>query len=88
MNANRKILKIWLTISSLVGFVGGWVFLSHTVDPNSVTSIGNTKITMPDFQEIPSVNGLNQNTGIGDVQTFSINPSQPSFTPQLRTGGS
>lgn len=88
MNVNRKLLKIWLTISSLVGFVAGWFFIAHTVDSNSTITIGNTTITMPEFQDIPSINGVDQNTSIGDVQTFSINTSQPFFSPQLRTGGS
>ena len=32
MNISRKFLRIWLTISSMIGFVAGWIFLSHTVE--------------------------------------------------------
>jgi len=88
MNVSRKLLRIWLTISSLVGFVLGWIFLSHTVEAKTtLTQIGNTSVQMPDIQTIPT---LITGSGQGGLQTFSINPNPPqqSFSPAFRTGGS
>ena len=86
MNISRNLLRIWLTISRVIGFVAGWIFLSHTVETEKVTQIGNTTIDMPAIQAIPTVNS----GGINNGQTFSINPSPPqqAFSPGFRTGGS
>ena len=86
MNVSRKLLRIWLTISSLVGFILGWIFLSRTVEAATPTRIGNTSVEMPDIQAIPTLSTEDFNTN--GLRTFAINPSQPSFMPRLRTGGS
>ena len=86
MSISRKLLRLWLTISSLIGFIAGWIFLSHTVEAKTVTQIGNTTIEMPDIQAVPTLGA----SGPGSIQTFSINPNPPqqSFAPSFRTGGS
>jgi hypothetical protein len=86
MSISRKLVRIWLTISSVIGFVAGWIFLSHTVEAKTVTQVGNTTVEMPDIQAIPTLN----NSGVGNMQTFSINPNPPqqSSAPSFRTGGS
>lgn len=88
MNVSRKLLRIWLTISSVIGFVAGWIFLSHTVETEKVTQVGNTRVEMPDIQTIPTLS--TQGSGLNNGQTFSINPNPPqqSFSPGFRTGGS
>ena len=88
MNISRKLLRIWLTISSSIGFVAGWIFLSHTVDTNSVKQVGNTNVQMPEIQAIPTLS--TQGSSLNSVQTFSVNPNsaQQSFAPSFRTGGS
>lgn len=88
MNITRKFLRIWLTVSSLIGFVLGWIFLSHTVEAKTtVTQIGNTTVQMPAIQTVPT---LTSGSGQSGLQTFSINPNPPqqSFSPGFRTGGS
>ena len=86
MNISRKFLRIWLTISSLLGFVAGWIFLSHTAESKTTIQVGNITVEMPDIQAIPTVNG----SGPNSVQAFSLNPntSQLAFSPSFRTGGS
>jgi hypothetical protein len=86
MNVSRKIIRIWLTISSVVGFVAGWIFLSHTVEAGTVTRIGNITVAMPAIQALPTLGS----PGPGSVRTFTINPNPPqqSFAPGFRTGGS
>lgn len=88
MNISRKFLRIWLTISSMIGFVAGWIFLSHTVETEIVTHVGSTTVDMPDIQPIQTLN--TEGSGVNNVQTFSINPNPPqsSFSPGFRTGGS
>lgn len=88
MNISRKLLRIWLTISSLIGFVAGWIFLSHTAEAKTVNQVGNTTVQMPEIQPIPTLNS--QSSGGNNVQTFSVNPNPPqqSFSPEFRTGGS
>ena len=88
MNISRKLLRVWLTISSVIGFIAGWIFLSHTVDTETVTHVGSTTVNMPDIQPIPTLN--TQGSGVNKVRTFSINlnPPQQSFSPGFRTGGS
>ena len=90
MNISRRLLRIWLTVSSFVGFIAGWIFLSHTTDTDTITQVGNTKVNMPEVQAIPTLRGMDEDSDRNDVQTFSINPNsaQPSFSPNLRTGGS
>jgi len=92
MNAYRKFLRIWLTVSSFIGFIAGWVFLSHTVETKTVTTIGNTTVSMPALQAIPTVQGLTQNSAINNVQSFTVNTNISQgwslFSPPMRTGGS
>ena len=87
MNVSRKLLRIWLTSSSLISFVAGWVFLSHTVDAQEIVRVGNTVVDMPEIQVIPTLDAGNAGN---NVQTFSINQNstQQSFSPGFRTGGS
>lgn len=88
MNISQRLLRIWMTIASLIGFVAGWLFLSHTVEAENVKQVGNTTVQMPEIQAIPTLN--TQSSGRNNVQTFSINPNSPqsSFAPSFRTGGS
>lgn len=92
MNAYRKLLRIWITVTSFIGFVAGWVFLSRTSDTTTVTHIGNTTIEMPAMHAIPTVESLNSNSALNSVQNFNVNtnPSffQSLFSPRMRTGGS
>jgi hypothetical protein len=86
MSISRKLIRIWLTISSVVGFVAGWIFLSHTMEAKTVTQGGNTTVEMHNIQAIPTLGS----SGPNGVQTFSINPNPPqqSFAPSFHTGGS
>lgn len=95
MKLYRKALRIWITISSLISFLIGWVFLAHIPETGlststSATSSANT-LNLP---AIPSVKGLaNTNSNSGGVQLFSFNPStsqqsQTTTLPGLRTRGS
>jgi len=86
MNISRRLFRLWLTISSLIGFVAGWIFLSHTVEAKTVTQIGGTTVEMPAIQAVPTLSS----SGLNNVQMFTVNPNLPqqSFALSFRTGGS
>ncbi len=91
MNTSKKILRWWLTITSFVGFVMGWFFLSHTADVKTVT-VGNTTVNIPALQAIPTLQSVAPNSALNNVQNFTVNQNTSSlqsfFSPRLRTGGS
>ena len=93
MNTYRKFLRIWLTISSFIGFIAGWVFLSHTLPTTtSVTQFGNSAVQLPAIQAIPTIGTGIDNSALNNVQTFTVNTItsqiQNLFSPPMRTGGS
>ena len=92
MNTYRKFLRIWLTISSFIGFIAGWIFLSHTSTTTSVTQVGNTTVQMPAIQAIPTLGVSTDNSALNNVQSFTVNTVtsqlQNMFSPRMRTGGS
>ncbi|HND48059.1 MAG TPA: hypothetical protein PLQ75_02240 [Anaerolineales bacterium] len=92
MNLYRNLLKIWIGIVSLAGFVTGWIFIARASELETVTYVGNTAITMPVLQPIPTVDGLaGEQLTTSNVQTFTVNTvvqQQQTFTQPMRTGGS
>ena len=91
MNLYRNLLKIWIGIVSIAGFITGWVFIAQASELESVTYVGNTAVSMPELQPIPTVDGLAGETlTTSNVQTFTVNTTvqQQSFTQPMRTGGS
>jgi len=91
MNIYRKLLRGWITLTSIIGFVGGWVFIARATEIETVTYVGQTAVTMPELEPIPTVNGLAGNPlSVSNVQTFTFSQStsQQSFSPPMRTGGS
>ena len=95
MKLYRKALRLWITITSLVSFLIGWVFLAHI--PESVLSASTSADTTTNtlnLPAIPSVNSLaNTNPNSGGLQLFSFTPStssqsQTTTAPGLRTRGS
>ena len=89
MNAYKKILRIWITITSFIGFLVGWVFLSRTTEPATVAYVGNMVVTMPEIQAIPALGDTSNNTtNSGNVQFFTVDDAPQSSSPMFRTGGS
>jgi hypothetical protein len=93
MNTYRKFLRVWLTISSFIGFIAGWIFLSHTsTTTTSVTQVSNTTVQMPAIQAIPTLDVATNNSALNNVQSFTVNTVtsqiQNMFSPRMRTGAS
>ena len=89
MNLYRKLLRVWVAVSSVIGFVMGWVFIARATETETVTYVGDTTVNMPELAPMPTVEGLTgESLTINDVQTFTVTSSQQSFSPPMRTGGS
>lgn len=92
MNAYRKYLQLWLTITSFIGFAIGWAFIARATetDLKTVTTVGNTIVTMSELPPIPEIEALSGETiTLNNVQTFTVTQSQPqTMTQPMRTGGS
>lgn len=101
MKTIKNSLRIWITAGSLVGFIGGWMFLAHSPKPaqstisQSLTDGSNqTQVELqplPTLAPLPPMGAPVVNSG----QNFQLSPSVPqnagtfgSFRPRFRTSGS
>ena len=95
MKGLKKLLRWWITLSSMIGFLVGWVFVAQATETEFAGGISETLSTNTQAVEglnlppIPLVGGVDQ----VNVQPITIAPStqsgsSSSFTPPLRTGGS
>lgn len=90
-----KLLKIgirfWVTITSVLSFLTGWVMLAHAPKPNQASS-AYTNISAP----LPTLEPLRPLSDFGSDEDnfqnqplFSVQPNTRSqFRPSFRTGGS
>ena len=91
MNIFKKILKYWITLSSIAGFLVGWMFVSKTSESEFLTiqplETNRTEtISLPPILSLDSlISGRRQQ--IGDVQQFTVIQSSP-LQPRIGTGGS
>jgi hypothetical protein len=84
-------IRFWITITSVVSFLTGWVMLAHAPKPVQPSST-STDVATP----LPTLEPLNPlstfGSDEGNVQNqplFSVQPSVRSqFRPGFRTGGS
>jgi len=84
-------IRFWITITSLLSFLTGWILLAHAPKPTQSSS-GPTTIATP----LPALEPLNSLSTFGsdddnsqNQPLFSVQPSTRSqFRPAFRTGGS
>jgi len=89
MSIYRKFLRSWLTVSSLLGFLLGWILITHTDEPETTITTTEGQTLTIEMPPIPSVENLAASSvDTNGVQTFTFSQSQSSFTPRMRTGGS
>ena len=85
----KNILRIWISITSIIVFAIGWITLAHAQKPapliNQTTEVSSVD-GFPELAPIPSLEDLTQNSSQGQV-TF-IQPSVNFNMPRLRTRGS
>ena len=85
-----KLLKIgirfWITITSVLSFLMGWIMLAHAPKPNQASS-PSTNIVAP----LPTLQPLfsSDDDSLQNQPLFSQQPGPRSqFRPAFRTGGS
>ena len=91
-----KFLKIgihfWITITSVLSFLTGWIMLAHAPKPNQANSLlTNRSATVPTLEPLKPLStfGSDDNGFQNQQPFFSVEPSTRSqFQPSFRTGGS
>jgi hypothetical protein len=84
-------LRFWITFTSVVSFVAGWIMLAHAPKPDqqnsAYTSISSS---VPTLEPLPPLSDFNSNGNDAQSQPFSLFQQRPSFgfRPTFRTGGS
>ena len=94
-------LRIWIAITSVLSFLGGWVLLSHAPKPAPLipsTSSSSQAAAVASPAQLPTLAPLPPITTFSDMTTGTANlqplPSTPqinlqqSFAPRFRTRGS
>ncbi len=80
-------LRFWITVTSVVSFVGGWILLAHAPKPAQL-SFGNTS-SVPTLEPLPPLSAFDSSTSAQTQPLFSVQPRQRfSSNPFFRTGGS
>jgi len=88
MRSLKFLLRIWITLTSLVTFIAGWIMLAHSPKPvQAAQSTGNS--TLPTLEPLPPLSAFNSSE---DNQSQLFFDSAPQFrrgsSPFFRTGGS
>jgi hypothetical protein len=95
MEVNMKLLKVgirfWLTITSVLSFLIGWVMLAHAPKPNQAGSAATTiSAQLPALEPLHPLSDFGSDDDHFQHQPlFSVQPNPRSqFRPSFRTGGS
>jgi hypothetical protein len=84
-----KLLKVgirfWLTITSVLSFLVGWVLLAHAPKPSQTSSA-----PLPTLEPLRPLSIFDSDDDNFQSQPFSSSQSNPrsQFRPSFRTGGS
>lgn len=88
-------LRLYIAVSTVVGFLIGWVLLAHSgkpavIDAATESAPQSTTIKLDALPPVPSLNDLVSGAPVQPLpapQHIQIQPST-GFTPRFRTGGS
>lgn len=86
-------VRLWIGLTSLAAFIGGWIFLGHSGKPVSAASLNAQDAAgqVQSLQPLPTLEPLPSLDSGSTVQQFSNQPSFQqnfNFTPRFRTRGS
>ena len=86
-------LRFWITLTSVVSFVGGWILLAHAPKPNQQNSAySNLSVpaSVPTLEPLPPLSDFSAGGNNTQDQSPSFFQQQPSFgfRPTFKTGGS
>jgi hypothetical protein len=90
MKPVKLLIRIWIGITTLLGFLGGWVLLAHAQKPAPL--VQPQPQVLPQLAPLPTLAPL---PPIGSSTSINVQPLQaqpapsfPSFAPSFRTRGS
>lgn len=84
-------IRFWITIASVVSFVGGWIMLVHSPKPYQGSSSNNNITPLPTLEPLqPLSNFGDDGNSFQNQPLFSVQPQtrSRSINPFFRTGGS
>ena len=81
-------IRFWITLTSVISFLTGWIMLAHAPKPaqsnSSATTVATPLPTLEPLNSFETDQDTSQNQSF-----FSVQPSPRSqFRPSFRTGGS
>jgi hypothetical protein len=81
-------LRFWLTITSMLSFLMGWVMLAHAPKPNPAPLVSSNSLApLPELN--PFHNLDSDEESFENHSFFNMQPNVNSqFRPAFRTGGS
>jgi hypothetical protein len=92
MNLLKIGVRFWITITSVLSFLTGWVMLAHAPKPDQAKSLAsNASVTVPTLEPLQPLStfGSDDNGFQSQQPFFSVEPSTRSqFRPSFKTGGS
>ena len=84
-------IRFWITLTSVLSFLTGWVMLAHAPKPNQAGfSSSNVVAPLPTLQPLNSLSDFgSDDNNFQNQPLFSVQPSVRSqFRQAFRTGGS
>jgi hypothetical protein len=85
MNAYKKSIHIWITLTSFAGFLAGWAFLAQAgrqaVKPNTESISAQVINSLPVIQTVnTTLHTLPSNSSF--AQGYKVDPATPTPLPQ------
>ncbi len=86
-------LRFWITLTSVVSFVGGWIMLAHAPKPNQQNSAytnisSSSAAAVPTLAPLPPLSDFKASGNTDQNQTFFQQQPSFGFQPRFKTGGS
>ena len=76
-------LRLWITVTSILTFILGWILLAHAPKPvqaSSASTESDAVAPLPTLQPLPPLNGNTFNSD--DGSNFQFQNQQPFFNNQ------
>lgn len=81
-------IRFWITITSILSFLAGWILLAHAPKPAAVFSSSNVVAPLPTLEPLEPLSAFGSDAnGFQNQPSFSLQPRM-QFRPTFRTGGS
>jgi hypothetical protein len=84
-------IRFWITLTSVLSFLTGWIMLAHAPKPNQAGSaFTNISAPLPTLEPLQPLSELNSDEdNFQNQPLFSVQPGTRSqLRPSFRTGGS